>query len=151
MEETTHSRLEWLLRDTTEANRKLQTEVRDLRRAKQDLSKSEERFRLLASHIDEAFWLVSPDERELYYVSPAYETIVGRSCDSLYTEPTSWIDVLHPDDQRAVRAEAKERGSGEHRDERDNEYRVVNNGSSRWVWIRSLPIYSDDGRFVARA
>ena len=151
MEETTQSRLEGQLRDTIEVNRKLQTEVRDLRRAKQDLSESEERFRLLASHVDEAFWLVSPDESELYYVSPAYETIVGCSCESLYADPTSWIDVLHPDDQLAVRAEAKERGSGAHRDERDNEYCVVNNGSPRWVWIRSRPIYSDDGRFVARA
>jgi len=151
MEETTQSRLEGQLRDTTDANRKLQTEVRDLRRAKQDLSKSEERFRLLASHIDEAFWLVSPDERELYYVSPAFETIVGRSCDSLYADPASWIDALHPDDQRTVRAEVSARGPGPHRDERDNEYRIPDKGSPRWVWIRSLPVFSDDGRFVARA
>ncbi len=79
---------------------------------------SEERFRLAASHIDEAFWLSCPDERKVYYVSPAYETIIGRSCDSLYADPASWIESLHPEDRKRIREAIGTRGPGLHRLER---------------------------------
>ena len=99
---------------------------------------SEERFRLVASHINEAFWLTSPEERDVYYVSPAYETIVGRSCDSLYADPVSWIESLHPEDRQGIREAMGTRGPGLHRDKRDGEYRVeTTDGALRWIRIRS--------------
>ena len=113
---------------------------------------SEERFRLVASHIDEAFWLSSPDESEIYYVSPAYETIVGRSCDSLYADPTSWIESLQTDDRQRIREAMGTRGPGPHRDKRNGEYRVTTpDGALRWVRIRSVPIYGEGDGIVARA
>ena len=144
------SELEKRLQEALKARKTLEAEVISLRRANQDLSRSEDRFRLLALHIDQAFWMTSPDERDLYYVSPAYEAILGRSCESLYADPSSWIDCLHQEDRRAVRAAVHKRPEM-HADHRDQEFRVVRpDGSSRWVWLRSAPVF-DGGEFVARA
>ncbi len=146
------SKLEIRLRDTLEAQRLLHAEILELRQANEALGESDQRFRMLASHVDEAFWLVSPDEKELYYVSPAYETIVGRSCDSLHADPKSWIESLHPEDRHDVVVEMEDRGVGPHRDERDHEYRILQpDGSVRWVWMRSVPVFDDDGKLAARA
>ncbi|MEE8460150.1 MAG: GGDEF and EAL domain-containing protein [Phycisphaerales bacterium] len=108
-----------------------------------------ERFRQVASHIDEAFWLSSPDEREIYYVSPTYETVVGRSCDSLYADPASWIESLHPDDRKRFR---EDMGTGGPNLKREGEYRLTaRDDVPRWVRIRCVPIYDEDDRIVARA
>jgi len=119
---------------------------------RRDKTLSEEHFRLIAPHLDEAFWLTSPDEREVYYVSPKYEATLGRSRDKLYADPTSWIESLHPEDRQLIRKIAGTRGPDIDRDEREGEYRVLMpNGTLRWVRIRSVPIFGEDDRVVARA
>jgi len=125
---------------------------RQIDRQLREKTLSEEQFRLVASHIDEAFWLSSPDEREVHYVSPAYETIIGRSCDSLYADPRSWIESLHPEDRQQIREAIGTRGLGLDRDTCDGEYRLTTlDGALRWVRIRSVPIYGEGDRVVARA
>ena len=85
-------------------------------------------------------------------MSPAYETIVGRSCDSLYADPTSWIESLQTDDRQRIREAMGTRGPGPHRDKRNGEYRVTTpDGALRWVRIRSVPIYDEGDGIVARA
>ena len=110
MEEPTQSELEQRLREKTQ---------------------SEERFRLVAPLIDEAFWMASADERTIYYVSPAYETVIGRSCDSLYADPTSWIESLHPEDRLHVR-----NATGPH----DGEYRISKADGPRRPTSAARPI-----------
>ncbi len=53
-------------------------------RADAELRASEVRFRELAETIEEVFWIFEPARNEVLYVSPAYEKIWGRSCESLY-------------------------------------------------------------------
>ncbi len=60
------------------------TEQYQLREAKKE---SEERFRQLAENITEVFWLGSPDWKEVYYVSPAYEKKWGLNAGELYRNP----------------------------------------------------------------
>ena len=72
------------------------------KRAEKQLRESEERFRQLAEHIDEVFWL-NDSSGAVIYASPAYERIWGRTCESLYVSPRSWIDAIHPEDRRRVR------------------------------------------------
>lgn len=45
-----------------------------------DLSASEARFRQMADAISQVFYLNEPDSDRVLYVTPAYETIFGRSC-----------------------------------------------------------------------
>ena len=111
------------------------------------LRASEQMFRQLAENISEVFWLITPDWREVLYVSPAYETVWHRPCQSLYDNPESWIDALHPDDKAAVLdyLAAKRAGNLDVID--FPEYRVVRpNGSIRWIRARGFPVENDQGQ-----
>ena len=119
-------------------------------RATEALRESERRFRQLAENVDEAFWLISADQRELLYVSPAFERITGLRKEVLYAEPLSWLSALHPEDRENVEREFEEDGGiGK---PRDRECRLLRpDGELRWVWLRSWPVRDEEGRFTARA
>jgi len=71
------------------------------------LRESEERFRLLAQNIPHVFWMSKPGIGEMVYVSPAYEQVWGRTRESLYESPRSFMEAVHPDDRERVLAEAE--------------------------------------------
>jgi PAS domain S-box-containing protein len=107
-------------------------DISDRLRAEKVLAESEERFRQLAENINEVFWMTDPHTTQLLYISPAYERVWKRSCQSLYENPRSFLDAVHPEDQDRVRNVVLEKQSrGE---QTDKEYRVVwPDGSIRWV------------------
>src|SRR5579862_90293 len=72
---------------------------RSVRERTRELQASEERFRQITDHIDEVFWLTDPSTGEMIYVSPAYETIWGRSRESLHASPRQWLEAAHPEDR----------------------------------------------------
>jgi PAS domain S-box-containing protein len=125
-------------------------DVTDRKRAEAELYEAEGRFRQLAESINEVFWMTDPQVTEILYVSPAYERIWGRSCQSLYEQPRSFLDAVHPDDRQRVRVAALEKHSrGEATDE---EYRVVRpDGSVRWVRDRAFPVRDAAGRVYRMA
>ncbi len=107
--------------------------------AEQALRESEERFRQLAENITESvFWMSDPTALEMLYVSPAYERIWGRSCQSLYANFMEWIDAIHPEDRQHVHTNFFEHSlQGDY----DEEYRIVRpDGSIRWIRDRGFPI-----------
>src|SRR5205807_3078580 len=77
-------------------------QIAERKQAEAALRDSEERFRELAETIQEVFWVTDPAKNRMLYISPAYEKIWGRTCQSLYTEPSSWLDAIHPDDRQRV-------------------------------------------------
>ena len=70
-------------------------DVTERHRAEQAQRESEERFRQLADHISDVFWIYEIDGRRIAYVSPAYESLWGRSCQSLYKRPLSYLEAIH--------------------------------------------------------
>ena len=120
--------------------------VRDIterKKARSALQASEERFRQLAKHISEVFWMSDANKREIIYVSPAYEEIWGRSCSSLYASPQSWIKAIHPDDRDRISEHSVTLQICGHYDEI---YRIIRpDGSIRWVHDRAFPIGKSDG------
>ena len=97
---------------------------------------SEERFRLIAETIDEVFWMADVEINEMLYVSPGYERLWGRSCQSLIENPRSFIDAVHPDDRKRVIDNLLENRNGQ---PFEHEYRVVQpDGSVRWILDRGL-------------
>jgi RNA polymerase sigma factor (TIGR02999 family) len=89
--------------------------------------------------------MTDPQTTQLLYISPAYEQVWGRSCQSLYEQPRSFLDAAHPDDRVRVQVAVFEKQS---RDEpTDKEYRVVRpDGSVRWVRDRAFPVRNAAGQ-----
>ena len=53
-------------------------------------------FRQLTENIQEVFWMTDPAIATMLYVSPAYEKVWGRTCESLFRNPKSFLDAVHP-------------------------------------------------------
>jgi diguanylate cyclase (GGDEF)-like protein/PAS domain S-box-containing protein len=115
----------------------------EAKHAQERLSRSEERFRQMAEHIEEVFWMTNPDKNEILYVSPGYEKIWGRACDEVYRRPSLWIEAIHPDDQERMMAALPKQGAGKY----EEEFRIVRpDGSVRWIRDRAFPIKDASGR-----
>jgi PAS domain S-box-containing protein len=111
-------------------------------RAGAALAGSEQRFRQLAENVREVFYIVAVHPAEVLYVNPAYETVWGRPCATLFAQPESWLEAVHPDDRLAIKNSLAERNRAFF----DGEYRVVRpDGTVRWVHDRSSPILDDSG------
>ncbi|MBW4621406.1 MAG: PAS domain-containing protein [Cyanosarcina radialis HA8281-LM2] len=117
-----------------------------LNRLDRDRQQSEERFRQMAETIQDVCWISKPQHGQLLYVSPAYETIWGRSCESLYANYYGWLEAIHPEDrERIEQILSKQILTGRY----DEEYRVVRpDGSIRWVRDRGFPTWGDRGELL---
>jgi PAS domain S-box-containing protein len=118
---------------------------REARRlAEEALHDSEERFRQMAENVQEVFWMTDATASKVLYVNRAYESIWGRSCESLYRYPASWLDAIHPEDRaRVLRDWEEQLPQGQFR----AEFRIVRpDGSERWIWDRSFPIWDAQGK-----
>jgi PAS domain S-box-containing protein len=132
------------LREAGEAVRRKETEELlrlqhiKLKTQNEKLFESELRFRQLAENIAEVFWMTDVDKKTIIYVSAAYETVTGRTCQSLYTSPTAWVEALHPDDREAVvKAVFTKQAAGTY----DEIYRIIRpDGSTRWIHDRAFPV-----------
>lgn len=117
---------------------------RQRRRAEEALRESEERFRLITETIDEVFWIRDKDIEKIFYVSPGYERIWGRTREDLRQNARSFLDAIHPEDRPRVLAGFEvEKSEGSF----DHEYRVVlPDGSVRWVRNRGFPVRDAAGQ-----
>ncbi|MBN3906173.1 MAG: PAS domain S-box protein [Nostoc sp. NMS1] len=109
------------------------------------LRQSEEKFRTFAEHTQAFIWIRSADSFQPLYISPAYERIWGRSSQSLFEQPKSWIDNLHPDDRdRATQSIEQLLSSSQ---SISIEYRILRpDGSVRWIWNQGFAVYDDQGQ-----
>jgi PAS domain S-box-containing protein len=121
-------------------------DITERERARQALQESEQRFRELAENIHEVFWLSDSRNARMNYISPAYEKVWGRSCESLYAAPKSWMDAVHPEDKEQVLATVAKRS---HNEAYHNTYRIIRpDGSIRWIRDRGFPVRDESGEAV---
>ncbi len=105
-----------------------------------------EQFRELMAHLQQVFWIKNAVDDAVLYLSPAYETISGRTCQSMYDDIQTFLDGIHPEDrERVAVAMAGQRETGGYEDE----YRIVRlDGSIRWIWARSYPVRDKQGQVL---
>jgi PAS domain S-box-containing protein len=120
--------------------------LRDISRrklAEAALRESEERFQQMATNIQEIFWMLDAENLKVVYVNQAYETITGRSCESLHEDPKSYQDVIHPEDRVRVLSRL---GEAVQTGQFDEEFRIVRpDNATRWVWVRGFPVRGTGG------
>jgi len=113
-------------------------DITDRKRAQEALRVSEQRFKLIAQAVDEAFWITDPAIERMIYISPAYERIWERSLESLYEDPRSFLSPVHPDDLGPTLAHLERMKSAL---PLDHEYRLIRpDGSLMWIWNRGFPV-----------
>lgn len=87
--------------------------------------------------------MLDAESKKIVYVNQAYETITGRSCESVREDPKSYEDVIHPEDRVQVLSrlhEAVQTG------QLDEEFRIIRpDNATRWVWVRGFPVRDSAG------
>jgi two-component system, NarL family, sensor histidine kinase UhpB len=125
-----------------------QAEIRRAhRRSNEALTASEERFRQLAENIGAAFFMFERPENGApgapSYVSPAYETMWGAPCQTLFEDARSWLAAIHPDDRRRVEERLNQMAAGKF----NEEFRIIRNDEQvRWINLKTFPVHDQEGR-----
>lgn len=121
---------------------KSRDEIARLEQVQATLVESEARFRQIMENVQDVVYLFDYSGA-LLYVNPAYEMLNGRSTASVYEQPMSWIEAIHPEDTPRVLAAMANGIDGDF----DQEYRVVRpDGSLSWVHSRTIPIRDESGQ-----
>ncbi len=122
----------------------LKTANEELERQSRSLKQSEERFRRMAENIQEIFWTMDPKSMEVTYVSPAFEQICELPRESLYSDPTSYRELIHPEDrQRVLGGLAKLEAANRF----EEEFRIIC-PSGAVKWLRAIGFNAKDSAGV---
>jgi two-component system sensor kinase FixL len=108
------------------------------------LEESELKFREMAEHVDEAFWLNSIDPPQIIYMSPAFERITGISPIEVCKDPSVWRCAIHPDQVAHVVHEFE----AWVRLEKDYDVTYqIRRTDGQWRWIRDIGsvVKNDEG------
>ncbi|MBS1995108.1 MAG: PAS domain-containing protein [Cyanobacteria bacterium SZAS LIN-2] len=114
-------------------------------RSEKNLLESESKFRQLAENIREVFWIVSADQKEFIYVSPAFEEFWGASCQDLYSNASLFFETMVKEDRDKVlqllNSDFVDPAGLE------IEFRIAKTGSARprWMWARIFPVTDHEG------
>jgi len=102
----------------------------------------EKLFHQLAQSLtDDVFWVAGCDGA-WRFISPAYESISGRSAASLYHYPKGWLKAVHPEDRPKIYDLFLNRPKANF----DEEFRILHtSGELRWCRTRGFPIKNNNG------
>jgi PAS domain S-box-containing protein len=121
-------------------------DITEREHAEQALQNSEEMFRQFAENIRDVIYMGPTTTDERHYVSPAYEEIWGRSCDSLYQNPMSWMEAIHPDDRTQAQSRFDRQMQGE---STVSEYRIrTPDNQEKWIQDRAFPVRDQNGQLI---
>ncbi|MBY5310156.1 PAS domain S-box protein, partial [Aphanizomenon flos-aquae CCAP 1446/1C] len=120
-----------------------QAALRERQQSEIALRNSEELFRQIAENLPQVIWMNNKEGSGPIFASRQYEKIWGRTCESLYQQPYSWLNAIHEEDQERVKTAFFLKAIlGEY----DEEYRIIKpDGTVSWIRDRAFPIENDAG------
>jgi PAS domain S-box-containing protein len=120
-------------------------DIRARKRTEAALRESEARFQQFAEHSTDVLWITDLKKSHVEYVSPAYERVWGRPCDSL-RDVSQWVETIHPDDRQQAIGAHERAILGE---EVVLEYRILRpNGTVRRIRDTLFPIRDEHGQVL---
>jgi PAS domain S-box-containing protein len=118
--------------------------VAELRALAASSRESEIRLRQLAESIDIVFVLLQLEPRQILYISPAAERLLGSDPKRGFAASAMSLDSVHPDDRDGVGlefAEATRAGRAA-----TSEHRIITyEGETRWARMIATPVPNPDG------
>jgi PAS domain S-box-containing protein len=113
-------------------------DVSQRRRTETALRESDERFRQMADNIQEVYWMIDAETKNVVYVNQAFESVTRRSCETLRDSPGSYQELFHPEDRVRILTRLEEAvQTGQF----DEEFRIIRpDRATRWVWVRGFPV-----------
>lgn len=108
----------------------------------------------LVNQSRDVFWIRSPDYSKQLYINPAYETVWGRTRESLYEDPSQWVETVYPEDLQRLLNSVKQRNPNDIKEGVffAEIYRIIRpNGEIRWIKDNSTPIYDRKGIHIGFA
>ena len=87
-------------------------------------------FQQILQNIKQVIWIVDLNTDQILYVSPAFEIVWGRPCESFYADPSVLIQSVHPEDRIKVLSHS----SDDHQKSLNQTYRIMRpDGNLRWI------------------
>lgn len=120
-------------------------DIGDKQRAQQIARIEEQKLTNIVDQVPVIVWMQSPAEH-LLFINNAYETISGRSKESVYGNPASYLELVHPEDlPRLLRFRSQ--------DNRDKQYELNyrllrDDGEIRYVREMCKGIHDEQGSLL---
>jgi len=119
-------------------------DITERKRTAAALLESETQFRQIAEHLKLLLFVRDVGSGQFLYASPAYETIWGRTCESLYQDPDSWLETVHPEDRERLSQMLAQKVKGQ---AMRQEYRILRpDGTVRWIESQVFPVLDENGK-----
>jgi PAS domain S-box-containing protein len=94
----------------------------------------------IMQNIKQVMWMLDRSNDHIVYVSPAFETVWGRSCESLYADSLTLIKSVHPEDRVKVMSTSPD----DNRKSTTQTYRIFRpDGSLRWISAYTFLIHEE--------
>ncbi|MEE4197620.1 MAG: PAS domain-containing protein [Bacteroidales bacterium] len=114
------------------------------------LERSETNFHQLADNINDAFWLRTLDHK-IIYMNPACEKIVGKQFKNIFEDFNEYEQWIHPEDKEKI---IQQKLKNNHLPQKTHLYqhRIIRpDGQVRWLWVRTFPVFNENGELYRRA
>ncbi len=112
--------------------------------AERKLAETESIFNQISENMKEMFWVTSLGAEKIYYMSPAFQEVVGASLEDIQRKPQLCFGVLAAEDHlRAIEHLRRDKRSltGS-----EDEYKMIRrDGTPLWVQVRTFPVKEENG------
>lgn len=119
-------------------------DITEQRQAEASHRASEERFQEMADKIGEVFYNYDALNHRLVYANQAYERISGIPRETVYADPFSYLNAIHPEDFPLAEEALHLQMAGQ---ETNREFRIIRpDGEIRWVHEHGVPVLNSAGQ-----